>query len=202
MPAAPFFRFLAIGTAWLAAGAALAAEEVLEGTDASEGLFPPFDTGTYAGQLFWLALTFGFLYWFLKEKALPRVERTLEDRAQRIDGDRTSARRAREEADAAEAAYTQELAEARQNATRIAGEARDQTNREADAKRRDAEADLDRRLKEAEERIAAMKNDAMSHVEEIARDVTGAIIAQVTKRSYPEDRIREAVREAAAQRGA
>ena len=179
---------------------AMAAEEAVEGTDASAGAFPPFDGSTFASQLFWLAVTFGFFYWFLKNKALPKLEQTLESRAQRIEGDRTNARRLREEADAAEAAYTQSLAEARQNATRIAGEARDKANRETDEKRRVAESDLDAKLKEAETRIGAMKADAMSHVEEIADDVAGAIIAQVTKRSYPEDRIREAVRQAAAER--
>ena len=179
---------------------AMAAEEAVEGTDASSGAFPPFESSTFAGQLFWLAVTFGFFYWFLKNKALPRLEQTLESRAQKLDSDRINARRMREEADAAEAAYTQELAEARQNATRIAGDARDKANKEADEKRRAAEADLDAKLKESEERIGAMKADAMSHVEEIAEDVAGAIISRVTQRSYPQDRIREAVREVAAQR--
>ena len=179
---------------------AMAAEEVVEGTDASTGAFPPFESSTFASQLFWLAVTFGFFYWFLKNKALPKLEQTLEARTQRIDSDRVNARRMREEADAAEAAYTQELAEARQNANRIAGEARDRANREADEKRRAAEADLDARLKESEERIGAMKADAMSHVEEIAGDVAGAILARVTQRTYPDERVREAVREVAAER--
>ena len=107
---------------------AMAAEEAVEGTDAASGAFPPFESSAFASQLFWLALTFGFFYWFLKTKALPKLERTIEAREQSMNVLNTDARRFREEADVAEAAYTQELTEARQNAQRIGQEARDKAN--------------------------------------------------------------------------
>ena len=186
---------------WLATTPfALAAEEAVEGTDAQTGAFPPFETAGFASQLFWLALTFGFFYWFLKNKALPRLEGAIERREQNLATMNTDARRFREEADASEAAYTQELTEARQNAQRIAQEARDKANAETAEKRSAAEAGLDRRLKESEATIAASKKDAMSHVTGIAEDVTGAILAQVTGRTYDEAAIREAVQAAAAER--
>ena len=179
---------------------AMAAEEAVEGTSAETGAFPPFESAGFASQLFWLALTFGFLYWFYKTKALPKLERTIEGRAGTLATLDTDARRFREEADAAEAAYTQALSEARQNGQRIAGEARDRANADAASKRAAAEADLDARLKESEQRIGAMKADAMSHVEEIARDVTGAILGQVSGRGYDRSRIEQAVADAAAER--
>jgi F-type H+-transporting ATPase subunit b len=31
--------------------------------------FPPFDATTYSSQLLWLAVTFGFFYWIMKNVA-------------------------------------------------------------------------------------------------------------------------------------
>ena len=181
---------------------ARAAEEAVEGTDVTTGAFPPFDASGFASQLFWLALTFGFFYWFLTKHALPRLEGTIEQRRTRIESDTVSARRLREEADAAEAAYNQDLATARQNAQSIATEAKNKATREANQRRDEVERDLEARLKDSEARIASIKTDALSHVDEIAADVTGSILSQVTGRDYSEDAIRSAVAEAAAARRA
>ena len=39
-----------------------AAETTSEGTEANGGGFPPFKTETYPSQLFWLTVTFAFLF--------------------------------------------------------------------------------------------------------------------------------------------
>jgi F-type H+-transporting ATPase subunit b len=78
------------------------------------GAFPPFDPSTFPSQLLWLAITFGLFYLFLKRVVLPRVGGILEVRRDRIAQDLDQAARMKSEADAAVAAYEQELAEARQ----------------------------------------------------------------------------------------
>jgi F-type H+-transporting ATPase subunit b len=83
------------------------------------GLFPPFDTSNYPSQLLWLAITFGLFYLFLKNVVLPRVGGILEVRRDRIAGDLDQAARMKSEADAAVAAYEQELAEAKARANAI-----------------------------------------------------------------------------------
>ena len=172
-------RAILVTASLLAVSAAYAAEEAVEGTNAQTGAFPPFETSGFASQLFWLALTFGFLYWFLKEKALPQLEGTLERRETVIEDGRTEARRLREEAEAAEAAYEQDLATARRDAQRIAGEARDAANREAANARAASDAELDERLKSSEKRVAETKAAALAHVDEIATDVAQALVGKV-----------------------
>ena len=185
---------------WLAASAALAAEAAVEGTDAQSGAFPPFESEGFASQLFWLALTFGFLYWFLSTRAVPRIDETLGRREEVIEGGRTEARRLREEAEAAEAAYSQELATARRNASSIAAEARDEANRETSAARARAEADLDARLKQAEASVAETKRAALAHVDEIATDVAAAVIGRIDGVSATRDEIGAAIAAEAARR--
>ena len=89
------------------------------------GAFPPFDARPFPSQLLWLAITFGLFYLFLKKVVLPRIGGILEDRRDRIAQDLDQAARMKGEADAAVAAYEQELAEAKAKANAIGQQARD-----------------------------------------------------------------------------
>lgn len=139
-------------------------------------MFPPFDTSNYPSQLLWLAITFGLFYLFLKNVVLPRVGGILEVRRDRIAGDLDQAARMKSEADAAVAAYEQELAEAKARANAIGQEARDAAKAEAEAKRKEIEAGLDQKLTTAEARIATIKANAMKEVGSIAEDTAAAIV--------------------------
>lgn len=140
------------------------------------GVFPPFDSTTYPSQILWLAITFGLFYLFLKNVVLPRVGGTLEVRRDRIAGDLDQAARMKSEADAAVAAYEQELAQAKGKANSIGQEARDAAKAEAEGKRKEVEAGLEQKLAAAEARIATIKANAMKEVGTIAEDTAQAIV--------------------------
>ena len=144
-----------------------------------EGAFPPFDSSTYGSQLLWLAITFGLFYLFLKRVALPQIGNILEIRRDRIAQDLDQAASMKAEADAALAAYEQELTEAKGKANVIGQEARDAAKAEVDSERRKIEAELEQRLAEAERRIAEIKESAMREVSAIAEDVASAIVQQL-----------------------
>lgn len=146
---------------------------------AHEGAFPPFDPSTFPSQILWLAITFGLFYLFLKRVVLPRIAGTLEVRRDRIAQDFDQAARMKDEADAARAAYEQELASARAEAGGIAQEARDAAKAEAEAERQETGKALDRKLAEAEAHIASIKADAMRDVGKIAEETTTALVEQL-----------------------
>lgn len=143
------------------------------------GAFPPFDSSTFPSQLLWLAITFGLFYLFLKRVVLPRVGGILEVRSGRIAQDLDQAARLKDEADAAVAAYEQELAEAKGRANAIGQQARDEAKAEAETARKGVEAELDKKLAEAESRIATIKSNAMKDVGAIAESTTAAIVEQL-----------------------
>ena len=89
----------------------------------------------------------------------------------------------KEEADAAIAAYEQELADAKAKANVIGQEARDAAKAEAEAERRKVEAELDEKLSGAEERIAGIKASALKDVGVIAEDTATAIMQQLVGRA-------------------
>ncbi|WP_394890710.1 F0F1 ATP synthase subunit B [Mesorhizobium sp. AaZ16] len=143
------------------------------------GAFPPFDPSTFPSQLLWLAITFGLFYLFLKRVVLPRVGGILEVRRDRIAQDLDQAARMKSEADAAVAAYEQELAEARAKSNAIAQQARDKAKADADAERKTVEAALEKKLGEAEARIAAIKSSAMKEVGSIAEQTASTIVQEL-----------------------
>lgn len=152
------------------------------GTEAghgAKGVFPPFDSTTYPSQLLWLAITFGLFYLFLKKVVLPRISHILEVRSDRIAQDLDQAARMKGEADAAVAAYEQELAEARAKANTIGQTARDGAKADAEKHRKGIEAELNEKLSAAESRIAAIKSKAMGEVGSIAESTTSAIVEQL-----------------------
>ena len=139
------------------------------------GSFPPFDPSSYASQLFWLALTFGFFLWFMTKIIVPRIGGILETRQDRIAQDLDKASELRDEADASIAAYEQELVEAKSKAHEIGQAARDKANAEAAAERQKVEDGLAEKLGEAEARIADIRTKAMSEVGGIAEDTAAEI---------------------------
>jgi F-type H+-transporting ATPase subunit b len=162
------------------AGADTHAGTEVPGNAAHEGGgFPPFDSATFASQLVWLAITFGLFYVFLKRVIVPRLGTILDTRAGRIQQDLDQAAKLKGEADAAVAAYEQELAEARRKANTIGQDARDKAKAAAEAERRKVEDKLNGDLAAAEERIASIKRTAMKDVDQIASDTASAIIQQL-----------------------
>ena len=142
----------------------------------AHGMFPPFDPATFPSQLLWLAITFGLFYLFLKKVVMPRLGGILDVRSDRITQDLDQAARLKGEADAAVAAYEQELAEAKTKANAIGQQANDAAKAEAEAARKKVEAALDKKLGEAEASIASIKANAMKEVGTIAEDTASAIV--------------------------
>ncbi|CAN7348813.1 F0F1 ATP synthase subunit B [Mesorhizobium caraganae] len=142
----------------------------------AHGTFPPFDPATFPSQLLWLAITFGLFYLFLKKVVMPRLGGILDVRSDRITQDLDQAARLKGEADAAVAAYEQELAEAKAKANTIGQQANDAAKAEAEAARKKVEAALDKKLGEAEASIASIKANAMKEVGTIAEDTASAIV--------------------------
>lgn len=155
-------------------------------TEAAETtVFPPFDASTFASQLFWLAVSFGILYWLISRLAVPRIGGILEQRRARIEGDLKEADRLRLETDRAIAAYESALAEARQRAHGIAEETRASIRADIEGKRAAVEAELAGKVAQAEANIATTKAQALAHVEEIAADTAAALVTRLSGKVTP-----------------
>lgn len=145
-------------------------------TEEHPKVFPPFDSSTYASQLFWFVITFAALYLLVARWVLPHIGGILQERRAKIDGDLAQAAELKHQSDAAIAGYEKALAEARASATGIAAQARDKAKAEADTRQAAVEADLNAKLAAAEARIGDIKKKALADVGAIAADATEAVV--------------------------
>ncbi|CAN7587209.1 F0F1 ATP synthase subunit B [Rhizobium sp. LjRoot30] len=164
------------------------------------GVFPPFDSTTFASQILWLVITFGLFYMLMKKVIVPRIGGILENRHDRIAQDLDEAGRLKAEADAAIETYEKELAAARAKANTIATTARDAAKAKADADRAAVEAELSGKLAAAEEHIAGIKAKAFAEVGAIAEDTASTVVEELIGQQATQADISAAV--AAAKQGA
>lgn len=163
---------------------------------------PQLQFADYAPQLIWLLITFVALYLLMARVALPRIATVLEERKDRIANDLAQAEQLRQETDEAIAAYEQALADAKAKANAIAQQTRDRLNEELARERASVEAEVAEKLERAEAEIARTKQEALSHVEEIARDTTGTLVEQLLGEQVNQQTLDNAVSRAAAKHGA
>ena len=165
---------------------------------AAPDVFPPFDPSTFAKQLFWLAVSFGALYFLMARVALPRIGEVIEERRDRIQRDLDEAVRLKAETDAALKAYEQSLADARGKAQGLAKETRDRLSAETDTERHRVEGELNAKLAETEKQIAATKARALASVDEIAASTASDVVSRLTGKTVSDDEVRQALAKARA----
>ena len=162
-------------------------------TAAAPEVFPPFDPRTFSAQLFWLALSFGALYFLMARIALPRIGEVIEERRDRIQRDLDEAARMKMETDAALKAYEQSMADARGKAQGLAKDTRDKLAAQTEAERHRVEGQLNAKLVETEKRIADTKTRALTSVDEIASSTAADVVTALTGKQVSADEVRQAL---------
>ncbi len=189
-PAFPSSHFL--GLHMLASFATLAV--ALAGEAKGGSGLPQLNVNDFAPQLFWLAVTFGVLWWLMANVALPKVGSVIEERAQRIQRDLDEAQRLKAETEKALADYEASLASARGRASGIAKEIRDKLGAEVEAERVKIDRQVSSRVVDAEKRITDMKARALTEVGQIATDTAEAIIVELQGKPAGKDEIAGAIK--------
>jgi F-type H+-transporting ATPase subunit b len=168
------------------AAAAAAAEH-------GSGGLPQFDPSWWPGQMVWMLIIFLVMFVLFAKVFVPKVGGAMADREDRISGDIGAARRLKQEADAQAAAAAADTAQARAAAQKLALDAKAKAHAEAAQREALEEARLGETLAKAEAQIAATRDQAMTHVREIASDTAGAIIEKLTGAAATSEEMRSAL---------
>jgi len=156
--------------------AASAAAETAHGGEAPAAGLPQLDPAWWPSQLFWLAVTFGVLYWLMHGYFLPAISSAIEERRHRIADDLDHAGELKNQAEDAEKSYNQALAEAKAKAQALAAGTRAEVDKEITAMQADTDAVIDKQIAAAETRIGEMKSQATEKVRAAAADTAAAIV--------------------------
>ncbi|MBX3566159.1 MAG: ATPase [Sphingomonas sp.] len=135
---------------------------------------------TYASQIFWLLLTFGFVFFVVGKMMLPKVLSTVDARDQSVAGDLAAAEAARAAADQAEENWRVQENAAREAAQKRIAEARAKGSAKAEKTLAAAGAKNDAKLADAEARIADASKAAMAEIEAVAADAAADIVARIS----------------------
>lgn len=162
----------------LAAGSEAAGGE--HGGEHAKGGLPQMNAETFPSQIFWLVVTFAFLYFVMSRIAAPRIATVIEERRDRVADDLDRAAEFKAQAEAAIKAYEKAVADARAKARAVSDETRRKAKAEADRRRADMDAKLADELSAAEARIASRKAAVLSGLKALAADAATSVVQRLT----------------------
>jgi len=164
--------------------------------DAASGGLPQFAFETWTSQIFWLVITFGLLYFVLSRFILPKIDQGLTNRGDRIADDLNDAARMNSEAQQAELDYEQAVSDAKAKGHNISETTRKSVEAEIEAEAAESELEFSRKQADADARIAAIKSQALSNIDDVAADSVQAIIEKFTTSKITPASIKSAVTKA------
>jgi F-type H+-transporting ATPase subunit b len=151
---------------------------------------------TYASQVFWLLIFFGFTFFVIGRGMVPKVMETVALRDKQIADDLAAAQAARDAADEQEETWRKRENENHAKAQALIAKAKADAAAKNEKKLAAAQKRLDKKLSEAEERIAEARGAAMAEVESVAAEAAQDIVARLAGASVDETSAKAAVKEA------
>ena len=144
------------------------------------GGLPQFEFQHWFGQIVYLIILFGLLYWLMAKVFVPRLRGVIDQRAATISDAVSAARQVQAEAagQAEQAKAEVEVARASSRSTAAAAKAR--VTEQANARAAEEEAVVNARIAEAETAIGKTRDAAMTNVGAIASDTAAAIVERLT----------------------
>lgn len=130
-------------------------------------------------QLFWLAITLGFIYFVIGRRMVPRIQSTVDKRDQRIAEDLAAAEQAKAKADEIEEAYRQRMDASRAEAMKATTAAKQQAALKVEKLVAKANAANQAKLEKAVARIRAARESARAEIASVAAEMTQDVVAKV-----------------------
>lgn len=133
-----------------------------------------------ASQIFWVLLTFGFVFFVIGLGMLPKIEATVDLRDRKIAEDLAAAKTAHASAETLDEQYRAMLDVSRSDATKALQAAKDKAAKDAEKKLAKTEADLSEKLVGAEKALSEAKSSALAEIEDVALEAAKDIVALIS----------------------
>ena len=150
-----------------------------EAAHASSGGLPQFDPTWFASQIFWLAITFGVLYFIFATKTLPEISGVIENRKNHIQADLEMAEKLTTEADGVYDAYQTGLSAAQEKAGRAIQHVEESMKVKSAQALESFRARSETEIKATEARISSAKVAAMDDMNGIAAQAAAQAVEKI-----------------------
>ena len=152
---------------------------IKEAFAAESGGMPQLDPEFWISQIFWLTISFGFLFIFLSKFVLPRISENLENRKSQILENIEFAEKHREESEAKLKEYEKIIEDSRLKAKGIINDAKIKIKGEINLKKDSLEKEINSEIVLAEKEIEDLKKRSPDKIQKIAIDTSKDLLKQL-----------------------
>ena len=146
---------------------------------AESGGMPQLNPEFWISQIFWLTITFGFLYIILSKLILPKISANLETRKSQIMENIESAEKQRKDSEEKIKEYDKIIQDSRIQAKNYFNQAREKVLKDINKKREILDKDLSEEINKAELEIQDLKNKSPEKITKIAIETSNDLIKQL-----------------------
>ncbi len=154
---------------------------------------PQLNPEFFVSQLFWLVVTFSFLFVFLWRVSLPRIGNVLEKRERKISEDLSAAKELQAEASKIQEKIENQIKQARTDASEIIKSSSISFQDKAQAKLNKLDKELEAKIDDSARAIEKSKNELTSQIQEQVHEITKLTISKVATFNVTDDEIKKAV---------
>ena len=146
---------------------------------AESGGMPQLDPEFWISQIFWLTITFGFLYLFLSKFILPKISSNLELRKSQIQENIEAAEKQRENSESKLKEYEEIIFKSKIEAKNIIKDAREKTIKDISSKKEILDKQINDEINDAEKEIEKLRKVAVEKINNIAIDTSSDILKKL-----------------------
>jgi len=154
---------------------------------------PQLNPEFFVSQLFWLVVTFSFLFIFLWRISLPRIGNVLEKRERKISEDLTAAKELQIEAEKIQETIENQLKQARADSSDMIKSSSLSFQEKAQAELNKLDNELDAKIEQSVKAIEKNKNDSVSQIQTQINEITKLTLSKVASFDVSDDEIKQAV---------
>ena len=146
---------------------------------AESGGMPQLDPEFWISQVFWLVISFGFLFIFLSKFILPTISDNLERRKSQILENIETAEKQRYESDNNLKEFKKKLDNSTAEANILINEAKKKLIEEISKKKELLDNEIDKEIKSAEDEIKDLQNNSVTKINQIASETASDLLIQL-----------------------
>jgi|TARA_B100002051_G_scaffold249120_1_gene259588 F-type H+-transporting ATPase subunit b len=154
---------------------------------------PQLNPEFFVSQLFWLVVTFSFLFVFLWRVSLPRIGNVLEKRERKISEDLSAAKELQAEASKIQEKIENQLKQARADASEMIKSSSISLQDKTQVELNKLDKELEVKIDESAKAIEISKSELVSQIQEQVHQITKLTISKVATFNVTDDEIKKAV---------
>ena len=151
----------------------------MEAFATESGGMPQLNPEFWVSQIFWLTITFGFLYVVLSKFILPKISTNLEIRRSQILENVEAADKQRENSELKIAEYEKTIQKSKDEAKKYFQQAREKTLKDINLKKDTLDKELYKEIQEVESEIQELRNRAPEKINKIAVETSADLLRQL-----------------------